>query len=182
MYKRYGLSGLAVLGLMAGAAQAEVQPGFYAGAAIGQASIKVDDVGFDESDTAFKVFGGYTFNDYFALEAAYFDGGAPKMSSGGASVDAELTGLMAAAVGRLPLGESFSVFGKLGFTSYDFKVNGRVDGQTVASFDGSDEEVLYGVGAAMSFAQSFELRAEYEALDVSGGEYSVLSLSGVYRF
>lgn len=182
MYKRYAFSGLALLGLVAGAAHAEVQPGFYAGAAIGQASFEVDGIGFDESDTAFKVFGGYAFNDFFALEGAYFDGGAPEMRIGDASVDAQLTGLMAAAVGRLPLGDMFSVYGKLGFTTYDFEVNGRQNGQTFMTFDGSDEEVFYGIGAAIGFAPSLEVRAEYEALDLSGGNYNVISVSGLYRF
>jgi hypothetical protein len=51
-------------------------PGFYAGVGIGQSSIGIGE--FDDSDRSFKVFGGYTFNDYFAVELGYFGGGVEK--------------------------------------------------------------------------------------------------------
>lgn len=186
MYKRFGLSTFAALGLTAAmAAQADTQPGFYAGVGIGEATMKVEVPGFDDfdaSDTAFKIFGGYTFNQYFAVELSYFDGGAPNESFGSGSVEVELTGLNASAVGRLPLADTFALFGKIGFASYDVEGTGRVGNQTVGTFEGSDEDVSYGIGAAFSFAQTFEIRAEYEAIDFSGGDFNVLSLSGLYRF
>lgn len=186
MYKRIALNGLAMIGLLAGAsAYAEQAPGFYAGVGIGEASVKVDDVDFDASDTAFKVFGGYSVNQYFAVELTYFDGGAPSedFSFGGqsASVETEITGLTASAVGRLPLGETFALFGKLGFTSYDATVSASGGGFS-ASEDGSDEDLSYGIGAALGFGQSFEVRAEYEAVDISDGSFNVLSVSGLFRF
>ena len=77
------LNGFAIVSLAFGAAaHAEVTPGFYVGASIGQGTVKVDSVDFDESDTAFKVFGGYSFNQHFAIELAYFDGGDAEMSLG----------------------------------------------------------------------------------------------------
>jgi OmpA-OmpF porin, OOP family len=78
MNKRMALNGLALLGLLASTTvHAETQRGFYVGAGIGQASIERDDSDFDADDTGFKVFGGYNFNQYFALEATYLDGGEP---------------------------------------------------------------------------------------------------------
>jgi Outer membrane protein beta-barrel domain len=185
MYKRFALNGLAMIGLLAGAsAYAEQAPGFYVGAGIGDATVEVDDVDFDASDTAFKVFGGYSFNQYFAVELTYFDGGSPSedFSEFGVngSVEAEIDGLNASMVGRIPVGDSFSLFGKLGFASYDVTATARA-GNVSASEDGSDEDISYGIGAAMGFGQ-FEVRAEYEAIDVSGGNFSVLSVSGLYRF
>ena len=59
----------------AGSAAAELDPGFYVGAGVGQSKIEADDINFDEDDTGFKVFGGYQFNKYFAVELAYIDGG-----------------------------------------------------------------------------------------------------------
>lgn len=75
----------------------------------------------------------------------------------------------------------FSLFGKLGFSSYDATVSGRVGNQTVASESGSDEDVSYGVGGAFNFG-AFELRAEYEAIDISDGSFNFLSIGGVYKF
>src|SRR5262249_37330397 len=126
MYKRVALNGLAMLGLLAGAcAHSEQAPGFYAGAGVGQATVKIDDTDFDASDTAFKVFVGYNFNDNFAAEATYFDGGSPGENLGGSSsarIEAEFTGLNLSVVGRIPVGESFAVFAKVGYAAYDVKL------------------------------------------------------------
>jgi hypothetical protein len=40
---------------------------------------------------------------------------------------------------------------------------------------------MYGAGAALSFGQ-FEARAEYEMINVDGGDANMISLSGLYRF
>jgi opacity protein-like surface antigen len=187
MYKRIGLTGLAVLSLMAGAAaQADTQPGFYAGVGIGSGTIEVDEVDFDESDTAFKIFGGYQFNENFAVELTYLDGGAPEMTVSGpgvtGSVEAEVTGLNAAVLGRIPLASTFAIFGKIGLTSYDVEATGRVNNQVIVSGSDSSEEITYGVGGAFSFGPSFEMRAEYEMADINDGDYSLLSVSGLFRF
>jgi OOP family OmpA-OmpF porin len=189
MYKRVALNGLAVLGLLAGAsAYAEQAPGFYAGVGIGQATLEVDDldfVDFDASDTAFKVFGGYNFNANFAAEVSYFDGGAPSenLDFGGGftgSIDGELTGLNFSAVGRIPVTQSFAIFGKLGYASYDVKATARIDDISESGSD-SGNDLSYGAGVAFSFGQ-FDLRGEYEAIDVDGGAFNILSVSGAYRF
>ena len=186
MNKRMALNGLALLGLLASTTVlAETQPGFYVGAGIGQASIEIDGEGFDADDTGFKVFGGYNFNQYFAVEATYFDGGKPdesfRVGNVTGSIEVATDGLNVSALGRLPLGNVFSLFGKLGFASYDAKVSGRVGNQTVASASGSDEDVSYGIGGAFDFG-ALELRAEYEAIDISDGSFNFLSIGGVYKF
>jgi opacity protein-like surface antigen len=42
--------------------------------------------------------------------------------------------------------------------------------------------VTYGVGAAFNIGTSFVVRGEYEAFDISGGSFDVLSVSGAYKF
>lgn len=181
--KRVALNGLALLGMFASASVlAEVQPGFYAGAGVGKASIEVDDAGFDADDTAFKVFGGYNFNQNFAVEVTYFDGGQPDQSFGGGSVEVGLDGINISALGRVPLGEVFSLFGKVGYASYDAQVKARIGSSVVFDESGSDEDLSYGIGGAFNLGTSFELRAEYEAIDIEDGSFTVLSVGGVYRF
>ncbi len=186
MDKRFGFSALvttmAALGLMAAtAAQADVQPGFYAGVSVGSASVEDDESGFDGDDTGFKLFGGYSFNDNFAIELAYFDGGAPDDDFGPVNVELEVTGFNASAVGRLPVSETVSLFGKIGFASYDLEATASSGGFS-ASADDSDSDLSYGVGAAIAVAERFEVRVEYEAIDVSDGAFSFLSVGGLYRF
>jgi len=194
MHKRMALNGLALLGLLASSnVLAEIQPGFYAGVGLGTATVELDadpalaNFKFDSDDTAFKVFGGYNFNQYFALEAAYFDGGEAEETvirglGGTGTVGIGTTGLIASVLGRLPLGEVFSLYGKLGFASYDVEGKGRVNGNVVIEMDGSDDDVAYGVGAAFNIGTSFELRAEYESISISDGDFTLLTLNGVYRF
>lgn len=183
MNKRVALNGWVLVGMFASASVvADVQPGFYAGASLGKASIEVDDAGFDADDTAFKVFGGYTFNPNFAVELAFVDGGKPDERFGAGQVEVAVDGLNLSAVGRLPVNDKFSVFGKLGFASYDVEAKGRIGNTVVASESGSDEDLSYGIGAAFNITPAIEVRAEYEAIDVSDGSFSLLSVGGVYRF
>jgi OOP family OmpA-OmpF porin len=182
MIKRVALNGLALLGMFASASVlADVQPGFYAGAGIGQATIEIDDVGFDADDTAFNIFGGYNFNANFAVEVSYVDAGKPDDLVGPVTVEVALDGINISALGRVPVGEVFSLFGKIGFTSYDGEVTGRL-GNVSSSEDGSDEDLSYGIGGAFNLGPAFELRAEYEAIDIDDGSFTMLSVGGLYKF
>lgn len=183
MNKRVALNGLLLVGVFASAsALADVTPGFYAGVGLGKASLEEDETGFDADDTAFKVFGGYNFNRNFAVEVGYFDGGEPDDRFSIGTIEASFTGLNFSALGRLPLNDRFSVFGKLGFASYEVDAKARIGNSVVATDDDSDEDLSYGIGAAFNIGPSFEVRGEYEALDVSGGGFDMLSVSGVYKF
>ena len=185
MHKRLGLTVIAAFALAASmAAQADTQPGFYAGAGIGTTKIgdsSFDGTGIDDSDTGFKIFGGYTFNENWGVEVSYFDFGEASASDGGDSVSVGVTGLSAAAVGRLPINDMFAVYGKLGFASYDVKAKFNVAGFGSGSASDSDSDMIYGIGGAMSFGGNFEARLEYEALNVDG-DASMISVSGLFRF
>lgn len=196
MRKRMALNGLALLGLLASTnVLAEIQPGFYAGVGVGTATVELDtnqQLGgftFDSDDTAFKVFGGYNFNQYFAIEATYFDGGNPEetlftLADARGTLEVGVSGLSAAAIGRVPLGEVFALYGKLGLASYDAEITGRLNGDVVEDGEAevSDDDVVYGVGAAFNVGSQFELRAEYEAISFSDGDFTLLSVSGLFKF
>jgi OOP family OmpA-OmpF porin len=185
MCKRPGLSALPALAALAllgaTAAQADVRPGFYGGVSIGSASVEDDDSGFDGDDTGFKLFGGYSFNDNFAVELAYINGGGPDDDFGPINVELEVSGFNASAVGRLPVSETVALFGKLGFASYDVEATARSGGFS-ASEDDSDTDISYGVGASIAINERFDVRVEYEAIDVSEGAFNLLSVGGSYRF
>ena len=66
--------GLAILGLSVPIlAHAQDESGFYVGAAVGKADNRSGE--FHGDDTAFELFGGYTFNDYLSVEVGYVDAG-----------------------------------------------------------------------------------------------------------
>lgn len=186
MYKRLGLTALAALALMgATAAQADTQPGFYAGASIGTTKVgddAFDGTGIDDSDTGFKVFGGYDFNQNFGVEVSYVDFGEASISDAGDSLSVGVSALTASAVGRLPVSDMFTLFGKLGFASYDVDVDFNIAGLGSGSGSDSDSDLIYGVGGALRFGGAFEARLEYEAINVDGGDVNMISVGGLFRF
>ena len=122
---------------------------FYAGAAIGNSSVKVDDPAgnFDGSDMGYKVYGGYRFMKFFGVEGSYVSFGEPDDEVGGTDVSIEATGWDAFAVGVFPIGKRFEVFGKLGFIFWD-----------------SDVDVSGG-GIRQRFGQRHGLRSGWRVLD-----------------
>ncbi len=164
--------------LMQADAQAE-DSGFFVGLGAGEVNDKVDD--FDANGVAIKLFGGYVFNRYFAIEGAYIDAGELKDTVDGVDIAVESDGIVISALGKLPIGEALSVFAKLGYTFYDEKVSAR-QGSLRFSENNSDEDLLYGAGAELLLGQKILLRAEYEVVDVANADFNILSASAAFRF
>jgi OmpA-OmpF porin, OOP family len=113
----------------------------------------------EDTDTGWKVFGGYQFNRYISVEATYINWG--KVSATfGASGQRELTAKQqswgAAALGSLPLGESFALLAKLG----TLVTKQNVD---VQNEPGAETEIHYGLGARYRFVENGAVRVEWEA-------------------
>ncbi len=180
MNRKYLLSTLTVVSLAVNTnAKAGDDSGFYLGLSVGEATDKVD--GFDESGVFFKALGGYAFNMYFAAEAAYVDAGEIEDTVEDLDVAIESSGISVAALGKLPLGTAVSLFAKLGYVFYDEEVNVR-QGALSYSDKNSAEDLLYGAGAEVELGRSFQLRAEYEVVDVSNADFDMISLGATFRF
>jgi hypothetical protein len=106
----------------------------------------------DNSAKSYGPFGGYSFNDYLALEAGYMKlsvanydllGGNP-MNFFSAWRSWESEGFTVAVLGRLPIGKRFDVHARTGIYFADTKFDQRM----VVSTAGSDtsEEILFGLG------------------------------------
>ena len=168
-------------------AQPAQEAGFYAGAGIGQASID-SDFGFDGSDTAFKLYAGYAFNEFFAAELAYINGGTIEkrfpdpVDPETLEVDSNVYDL--SLVATLPLTEMFSLFGRIGYASYEIDETLTELPQNGGRQRDSREEqdFTYGAGAAVHFGGPFQLRAEYAAVNLSLGDFHFLLLSGQWKF
>ena len=170
-----------LLAFAAMTARADAEKGFYAGGGVGQFNLEIDNLDdaqdavsdFDSDDTSWKIFAGYRFAPYFAVELDYIDFGGPEDQ--GIAVD--ISGLAPYLVGTIPLG-IFEISGHLGYYFYDFDVSS--DG---ASFGDSDEDLVYGASAAVIIGQRFDLRVMYEIIDVSDADDSTaLWLTGAFRF
>ncbi|MEQ6888370.1 outer membrane beta-barrel protein [Halomonas sp. CS7] len=194
------LTGLVASPVFAQSYQHTPNEGPYLGVGLGHASLDndtldfLDDVGFstDDSDTGYKLFGGYQFNPNFAVEAGYVDFGEYTASGAEAGDSAKLKlgvdGFTAALVGKLPIENGFSVHGKLGMIAWDgdLNFNANIGGQSYRATGGEDgTDPFYGIGAEYVVDQVM-LRAEVERYDISDSgedfEIDLISASIGYRF
>ncbi len=148
--------------------------GFYIGAGVGDAPVEA--VNFDESDFAYKIFGGYNFGLVplvdLAVEISYVDFGNPSNQN----LNVGVTGLNAFGLAGLKFGP-FGVFAKVGMSSWNLKLAGDSIRLSDSGFDPA-----YGIGAKLQFS-SFAVRAEYEYFDLArSSDVSLLSVSAVYTF
>ena len=161
----------------------------YIGFGIGSAFYKVDltDLGggnIDDHGTGTKLYGGYSFNKYFAAEAAIYNFaeasvGAVETTPGGPVVSASVSmkGLGAYAVGMYPVSKKINLMAKLGVLSWDADL--RKD-NTTATNDGTD--LAYGLAASYGFTKELLITAEWESFDSDNPELSMLSVGFKFIF
>lgn len=187
---------LVVAGIAAAPAQAENPTGFYVGGGFGRFNLDIDNVSdfgsgisaaANDNDNTYKLFAGWRFLPFLALEAAYVNLGEPgdAISSSGANGRYRLKadGFQPSLIGTVPLGP-FEVFGKIGYYYYDVDV--RTDLNTLGSgtFSGrSRNDLVYGGGLGMTFVDHLHVRVEYERLDLENYDKSnAVWLSAAWRF
>ena len=159
--------------------------GIYVGGGAGAATIK-DSAGnsagtqFNETDTAWKAFGGYRFDVLpivsLSAEVGYSDLGKPSTSVGGVPVKYTLTGFDYAALAGVGLGP-VELYARYGGMQYDLK---KTIGATETKFNSNAP--VYGVGAQIMLF-GIGVRAEYEKIDIKQlDSVEVISLSAFYKF
>ena len=163
------LSLLSTLTLAAQAAPNDGIVGPYARVEVGRGNFGLSSAlpqsSSDEHGQAVKVFGGYRFDENLGIEAGYAALGSfsESVTAGGASVrqDCKARSIFGAATGRLPLGESFALLGRLGLSS------GKVSGTNVLPASdnvmGSKTSVLLGLGAEYRPKPNIALTVNYDS-------------------
>jgi OOP family OmpA-OmpF porin len=177
---------LTPLSLMA----ADDVPPFYVGGAVGQAKEKdacINTISCSNADTGIKLFGGYQFNNYLALEGGYLDFGKATISFvPNSHLSFKATAFTVAAVGSLPLAHGISLLGKVGV--YRAQVKATASGMP-GSVKVRNTDTAFGIGAKWDFATNFALRVEYEHFKDVGDKNSIgannvnlISLGMSYKF
>lgn len=209
--KKTGTMGLAILSVIGSPVAFAAEPGWYGGINIGQTRSKIDEAkimsnllanGFtttamssDNRDAGFKVFGGYQFNRYLALEGGYFDLGqfsftANTLPLGSLNGNIDLKGFNLDVVGTLPFTERFSAFARVGANAAKAKDTFGGTGLVfVSNRNPSKREtnMKFGGGLQYQFTDAFSMRAEIERYRVndavgSRGDIDMASIGLVYRF
>lgn len=186
--------GLAAIPQMVQAAE------WYGGASVGQSKAKdiVCDLDItcssDDTDTGWKIYGGYQFNPNGAIEFGYVDLGKAKISGtdsflGATSASWETTGLTAALVGSMPVGQNVGLIGKLGLFNWDLDLNvsSSVFGSGSESASGTD--LTFGLGLKVDLSKMTGIRVEWERFKDVGdnnttgqSDVDLLSVGFVFKF
>lgn len=157
--------------------------------------LAVDGFDRDESGGTYKLFGGYQFNRWFALEGGYFDLGkfgfdARTTPAGTLKGQLKARGFNLDLVGTLPISEHFSAIARIGAqyarTRDDFSGSGAV---SVADRHPSKSAGGYKLGAGLQYelSRSFLVRLEaerYRIDDAVGrrGDVNTVTLGLVFPF
>ena len=183
-------------GLFTTTARAAAGPGsgWYAGADLGRMEYKFDN-GFDASDNAFGVHGGYRFGRHVAIEAGYADLGSYKSTEECPSdfctpeqypiyYEVSSQRLELALLGILPLAERMEAYAKVGVVSTEFDLSTRT--QLVSSSDSTrSSDPIYGIGLRLNFDAPWSLRLQWERtpdINDSGADLNAAWLGAEYRF
>lgn len=156
--------------------------------------------GSDDSDLGFKVFGGYQFTKYLALEGGYaqFNNYTASGSITGSTTNPPALSAYQtednntwalAVVGTMPLTKDFSVFGKLGANNWKKTTNTMVTSESatlrtierVSSIERGIDP-YYGVGVSYALMDGLTVRAEYERYDLGGPKIDFLSAGMAVKF
>jgi len=142
-------------------------PGFYAGASVGANG---------DQESAWRILGGYSVNRNWALELGYHDTGETDIH--GVPADTHVWELVG--VGKWPIDERFSLYGKLG------AYRGKAEGQGIEE---TNTDLTFGAGVEYALNRQTAVRGEWQRYsDMGGGPFpgttdvDVLNVGVIYRF
>jgi opacity protein-like surface antigen len=184
MFRRLSFTGVAAFGLtFAAGAIAGENSGAYVGASGGKSILTLDGTDFKESATAYKVFGGYTFGDFLAVEGAYINGGkASKDYFGISTVEVSASGFNASLLLRARTGGSFALFGKIGYALYKWDAVGSMGATPIPTPSDSTHSYSYGGGLTYTFSRKYIVRLEYEGLNIRDGKFNAVTAGAGIKF
>jgi OOP family OmpA-OmpF porin len=184
---RYGYGGLSV-GRSQGSFGTEAQAagGLSPGASLTSFSR-------DSRDTGFKIFGGYQFNPYFAVEGGYFvlgKLGYSATTTPAGSVDAQfkLNGANLDLVGKLPITSNLSALARVGVAAGRSRVSFNTTGPvTMGDTSKRNTNAKIGLGLEYAMGTRMMLRGEIERYRMNDavGEHvnvNLLSVGLVFPF
>jgi len=208
------LTGIAaVIALLSPLAQAQqdTDKGWYVGFGLGEAHADLDNsnitnrlqrAGFvpgsvngDDKDFAGKVYAGYSFNPYMAVEGSYYNFGhfgfnttiAPNYTFDGR---ARVEGMALDLVAKLPISDRFSVIGRAGIHDARTHEHARFGpgwGAFTNLGSDNDTDAKFGLGVQYAFNDNLSLRAEAERYNIKDSEFlgdhvDMYTVGLVYRF
>ncbi|MBX9798575.1 MAG: outer membrane beta-barrel protein [Burkholderiaceae bacterium] len=172
MIRQLGVAALGAALMAPFLAQAEgAYVGFNAGRANQKLSVSTDEGGGSVKDnsSAYKLYGGYEFNQYFGVQGGYVNLGKGKIDYASDDIKgtfgSKVRSLYIAATATLPVNDQFALFAKLGVSRNRVKVADTYTDAGVAGYESGSETRtarLIGIGAAYNFSKNLAAVVEYE--------------------
>jgi OOP family OmpA-OmpF porin len=163
--------------------------GLYIGGGIGDFSSSIDDIDsltqindsidFTDGDNAMKLFAGWAFNRYFAVQGDWVDFGEQSAAvSPSVGSTSNVKGFAPSIVGTLPIGP-VELFGRVGMMFYNLDVN--LNGGKL--IDDSAEDMVWSAGIGIDIKDRLNLRLEYETVDIPQfDEANAVWLNAAWKF
>lgn len=141
--------------------------GWYAGLGIGQSNYSdVDGIGSaNKRAEAWKVYAGYQFNKYLALEGGYVNLNDLSGRDGSISNEIQTDAWALGAVLTYPVTEKISVMGKVGTAYLQGTRDTKNGGALTVRTEEDSYDPVYGVGLKYALFENMDLRAEWDRYD-----------------
>ncbi len=166
----------------------------YLGAGYGLATSDIDcpaGVSCDDTDSAWKIFGGLEINEFISMEVGYIDLG--EVQFGGTdSGSRETNGMTMTVHGTYFLTPNFNLIARGGLNFLNTEVNGTIAGTPTDNSGDTDVVWSFGLGAQYNLTPAVGVRLEWESFfeagssDFNGGtgeaDIDLISASLVYKF
>ena len=150
----------------------------------------------DETDTGYKLQLGYKLNQNFAIEGGYVDLGEftydATFTGGTGKETAKVDGWNIVAMGILPLGDTYSLLGRLGAIRAKVDATASATGPGGSALDNAKatkNSFTYGLGVAYNMSKSTSIRLDYDRYAKLGdknstgeGDVDLYSLAVGYKF
>lgn len=179
------------MSLNAHAQTPDTSAGFYGGLGAGAGHTDLNGSGItgptDKKDTVWKLFGGYQFNRYIAVEGGYVDLGKASVAGPQGFASTDSNAWQIGAVGSIPLNSQFAFTGKLGLARTATDGSGNINGVAFAGSD-SNTAPTYGLGMRYDISKAVGLRGEWERFRISNAGFGgksdadLFTLNALFKF
>lgn len=143
----------------------------YVVGGIGTSNADIDCAGTtscDNSDTAFKIVGGYSFANGFAAELGYMDFGTATASAFGANAEFKASGFTIGGAYQAAFTPQWGANFRFGIADTKTKISGSIPGLGSASDSENTTQPYFGIGATYALTKNTRLGL---SADFSRGEY-----------
>jgi OmpA-OmpF porin, OOP family len=175
------IRGVAIAAILSSPLAMADDSGVYVGATVGQARQEFGE--FAAQSGTFRLFGGWSFNEYFGIEGGYVDGGTLSDSLGEDGIDLDISsdGFFVEGLAKWPVSAVAAPYVKLGYIFYDSTTTLSIGNQRFSDSE-SDADFIFGGGIEFKIGPNFRLRAEYEKINLPDSAFDIMSIGGSWQF